>query len=375
LTIGSTELHLHRSDLPQLSARCAPHVSPARKRWVRIPTHPSSVGATRLQRLLFLAGGWLLLGLLAVSARAQQQHVPSSQAIQVDVSRVNVGVIVTDAKGNFVEGLQSNDFQIFDTGTPQPITDFAPVDAPAQVLLLLEAGPAVYMLQDLHLFVASALLTGLSPGDRAAIVVYNNAPTTVMNYTTDKGTVEAALSTIQFTLGYGDLNLGQSLSTVLDWLTRVPGKKSIVLVSSGVDTSPSAVIQPLVTRLETGDVRIFCVSMSGPLRNPKKGTKQQRLQTEQAFSQAGAWLQALAQASGGRAYFPENAKAFHETYGQIAQLVRHEYSLAFAPPKPDGAIHAIDVKVGSATGSPTSNPASFRVDHRRAYVAPKPPAP
>jgi len=319
------------------------------------------------------AGALVFFGLLAISVQAQQQSVAPPQAIQVDVSRVDVGVIVTDAKGNFVEGLQSNDFQIFDAGAPQPITDFAPVDAPAQVLLLLEAGPAVYMLSDSHLFVASALLAGLSPGDRAAIVVYNNAPTTVMNYTNDKGSVQGALSTIQFTLGFGDLNLGQSLSTVLDWLTRVPGKKSIVLVSSGVDTSPSAVIQPLVTRLQTGDVRIFCVSMSGPLRNPKKGTKQQRRQSEQAFSQADAWLQTLAQASGGRAYFPENAKAFQETYAQIAQLVRHEYSLAFAPPKPDGAIHPIDVKVVPPAGSPNANPSTFRVDHRRAYVAPKPP--
>jgi Ca-activated chloride channel homolog len=332
--------------------------------WIRTHLHRFS------RRLVF---GLFLFALLAVSAWAQQQPVPSSQAIQVDVNRVNVGVIVTDAKGNFVEGLQSNDFQILDSGTPQPVTDFASVDAPAQVLLLLEAGPAVYMLQDSHLFVASALLTGLSPGDRAAIVVYNNAPATVMDYTTDKGTVEAALSTIQFNLGFGDLNLGQSLATVLDWLTRVPGKKSIVLVSSGVDTSPVSVIQPLVTRLETGDVRIFCVSMSGPLRNPKKGTKQQIRQTQQAFSQADAWLQTLAQASGGRAYFPESAKAFQQTYAQIAQLVRHEYSLAFAPPKPDGAIHPIDVKLISGTGSPNNNPAAFRVDHRKAYVAPKPP--
>lgn len=338
-----------------------------------------TIGSTEIRRPLllwrFFTGSLLLLGLLAVSAWPQQQPVPSSQAIQVDVNRVNVGVIVTDAKGNFVEGLQSNDFQIFDTGAPQPITDFAPVDAPAQVLLLLEAGPAVYMLQDSHLFVASALLTGLSPGDRAAIVVYNNAPTPVMDFTSDKGSVEGALSTIQFTLGFGDLNLGQSLSTVLDWLTRVPGKKSIVLVSSGVDTSLPSVIQPLVTRLETGDVRIFCVSMSGPLRNPKKGTKQQIRQTQQAFAQADAWLQTLAQASGGRAYFPQNAKAFQETYSQIAQLVRHEYSLAFAPPKPDGAIHAIDVKVVSANGSPNGSPSAFRIDHRRAYLAPKPPAP
>jgi Ca-activated chloride channel homolog len=335
-------------------------------------------GWTDLRRLL--QGSWsvcacilFVLALQGISLAAQEQPAPAGQSIRVNVERVNVGVIVTDSKGNFVEGLQREDFQILDSGNPQRITDFAPVDAPAQVLLLLEAGPAVYLLQDSHLFVADALLTGLSPGDRAAIAVYNNAPTPVVDYTTDKRAVEAALDTIQFNLGYGNLNLAQSLATVLDWLARIPGKKSIVLISSGVDTSPGATMQSLLPRLQTGDVRIFSISMSGPLRNGKKGTKQQILQTQQAFDQADAWLKALSDASGGRAYFPLNAKAFDETYRQIAQLVRHEYSVAFAPPNADGAVHPIDVKVISNADKSKDSRAEYRVDHRRTYVAPKPP--
>ncbi len=317
-------------------------------------------------------GAYLWLALLAISCAAQEQPAAVGQSIRVDVERVNVGVIVTDSKGKFVEGLQREDFQIFDSGTPQPISDFASVDAPAQVLLLLEAGPAVYLLQDLHLYVANALLNGLSSGDRVAIAVYNDAPTALLDYTPDKRAVEAALDSIQFNLGYGNLDLAKSLNTVMDWLARVPGKKSIVLISSGVDTSPTALMQSLLPRLQTGDVRIFCISMSGPLRNGKKGTKQQILQTQQAFEQADAWLKTLADATGGRAYFPESAKAFQETYRQVAELVRHEYSLAFAPPKADGAVHAIDVKVISSAEKEKTNAAECRVDHRRAYIAPKP---
>ncbi len=319
------------------------------------------------------AGAFLWLVLHGISAVAQEQPATAGTSIRVEVDRVNVGVIVTDAKGNFVDGLQREDFQISDSGNPQPISDFASVDAPAQVLMLLEAGPAVYLLQDSHLFVANALLNGLSAGDRVAIAVYNNAPTALMDYTSDKGAVEGALDSIQFNLGYGDLNLGKSLNTVLDWLARVPGKKSIVLVSSGVDTSPAADMQSSLSRLETGDVRIFCISMSGPLRNGKKGTKQQIRQTQEAFEQADAWLKALADASGGRAYFPESAKAFQETYRQVAQLVRHEYSLAFGPPKADGAAHAIDVKVVSSGDKAKNEAPEYRVDHRRGYIAPKPP--
>jgi Ca-activated chloride channel homolog len=313
---------------------------------------------------------WLLLQ--GIPTNAQEQS--PGKSIRVDVDRVNVGVIVTDAKGNFVEGLQRENFQILDNAAPQPVTDFAPVDTAAQVLLLLEAGPAVYLLQDSHLFVANALLTGLSQGDRVAIAVYNESPTPLVDYTADKRAVENALDSIQFNLGYGNLNLASSLNTVLDWLARIPGKKSLVLISTGVDTSHVETMQALLPRLETGDVRIFAISMSGPLRNGKKGTAQQILQTKEAFEQADAWLKTLADASGGRAYFPESAKAFEETYRQIAQLVRHEYSLAFAPAKADGAVHAIDVKVVSGADKDKNIALDYRLDHRRGYVAPKPAA-
>jgi len=305
---------------------------------------------------------------------AQQAPPAQAQAIRVAVDRVNVGVIVTDSKGKFVENLSQQDFQVLDNDAPQPVTDFATVDLPGQVLMAVEAGPAVYLLQDSHLFVADSLLAGLAPGDQVAIVSYNDSPTPLLNFTADKSAAQATLDQIQFNLGYGNLNLSSSLAAVLDWLAPVPGKKTVVLVSTGVDTSPVTVMQSLLARLQTGDVRILAVSMSGPLRNGKKGTKTQIQNTQQVFEQADAWLKQLAEATGGRVYFPENARAFQEAYRQIAQLVRHEYSLAFAPPIADGTVHKIDVKVNAGSGN-ANDKSGYQVDHRRAYVSPKPASP
>jgi hypothetical protein len=79
-------------------------------------------------------------------ALAQQPAAPP-EPIRVSVDRVNVGVTVTDAHGKFIGGLRREDFQIFDDGVEQPITDFAPIDEPAQVLMLVEAGPSVFFLE------------------------------------------------------------------------------------------------------------------------------------------------------------------------------------------------------------------------------------
>jgi len=331
-----------------------------------------SIRVCRLAALLFGAIASVGLAPACAPLFAQEQTPATTAPIRIAVDRANVDVIVTDAKGNFVENLRQQDFQILDNSSPQPVTDFISVDAPGQVLMAVEAGPAVYLLQDSHLFVADALLGGLSSGDRVAIVRYNDAPAPLLNFTTDKQAAQAALDQIQFNLGYGSLNLSSSLNTVLDWLAPIPGKKAIVLVSTGVDTSPQDSMRGLLARLQTGDVLVLAVSMSGPLRNGNKGTKSQNEQTQQVLEQANAWLKTLAESTGGRAYFPENAKAFRETYRQIAQLVRHEYSLAFAPPVADGAAHAIDVKVNPGTAASKDKTLDYRVNHRKGYIAPKP---
>jgi VWFA-related protein len=301
---------------------------------------------------------------------AQHPDSAATQTIHINVELVNVGVIVTDSRGNFVPGLRREDFHVFDNGTEQPITQFATVDEPGQILVLIEAGPAVYFLQDVHIFAAAAMLNGLSRSDSIAIARYDIAPTPILAFTTDKSAAQAALSGIRFNLGFGELNLSSSLLVVLDWLSKTPGKKTILLLSTGVDTSPTPAVQSLQLRLETGDVRILCVSVSGPLRNGKKGSSRQLQQNERVFAQADSMLRAIADATGGRAYFPENERAIQEIYRQVAQLVRNEYSLTFAPPAFDGNIHSIDVKVDLPHQPSDTKTPDYRVDHRTSYRAP-----
>jgi len=302
----------------------------------------------------------------------------SAQAIHVSVNRVNVGAVVTDSRGNFVDGLNRENFLIFDDGVQQPLTDFAAIDAPAQVLLLIEAGPAVYLLENNHLRAARALLDGLSAGDRLAVVSYAQSPQPLLDFTPDKELAAAALDRLRFNLGFGDLNLSSSLSAVLDWLPQGQGKKSLVLLSTGVDSSPEEVATATLNRLKIGDVRLLAVSLSGPLRNPKPGGKMKVPSDKvdwasKELAESDRFLSLVAVASGGRAYFPTNAKEFSAAYAEIAQLVRHEYSLAFAPAALNGKIHTIEVRVTTAsTGSSASHGSPYRVDYRRAYLAPKP---
>src|SRR6267378_761977 len=187
----------------------------------------------------FFSAALLFAALLRLipAARAQETSQEQAQAIHVSVDRVNVGAIVTDSRGNFVQGLRREDFHLFDNAVEQPISDFAAIEEPAQVLLLIEAGPAVYLLEGGHLQAALSLLDGLSSGDRIALVKYAEAPTALLDFTADKQAAVAALGQLRFNLGFGSLDLSASISKVLEWLANTQGKKTIVLLSTGVDTS------------------------------------------------------------------------------------------------------------------------------------------
>jgi Ca-activated chloride channel family protein len=341
------------------------------------------------------------MALLLAAAPCSSAQQPSPQppaSIRVEVNRVNVGVIVTDAQGKFVEGLRQEDFHVFDDGAEQPLTNFAAMNEPAQVVLLLESGPAVYLLEGIHVRAASSLLDGLAPGDRIAIVGYADRLLPVLDFTPDLRTAAAALAGLRFNLGFGELNLASSLVALYDSLASVPGKKTIVLLSTGVDTSPQPSWDALPARLLTGDVRILAVSLGGELRAPPPSNKpgkrnkqdkknpppdsvppEKAAAAAQGFAEADARLSAITAATGGRIFFPKSPRDYPAVYAQIAQLVRHEYSLGFAPPARDGQVHSLEVRIGPPSATPDTPAASpapsphpgYRIDHRRAYLAPR----
>jgi len=319
----------------------------------------------------FLQAALLMLAPLCTwrVAEAQDNSQKQNQTIRVSVDRVNVGVIVTDHGGHFVEGLRREDFHIFDNGIEQALTGFATVEEPAQVLLLIEAGPAVLFLGKNHARASDTLINNLSPNDRVAIASYSRSPELLLDFTPDKPTARVALQNLNFMAGFAQLNLSSSLESAIDWLAPFPGKKTVVVLSTGVDTSPPEKWQVIQQKLKTSDVRILAVSLAGDFRKLPKWRKlspqerEDRARVKQVFAEADESLHELSQATGGRVYLPRNEKEFERAYSEIAQLVRHEYSIAFSPPANDGQVHTIQVEVKRLW---------CRVDHRQAYLAPAP---
>lgn len=315
---------------------------------------------------------------------------PLQAPIQAKTELVRVDVSVLDKGRNFVGGLGQKDFRILDGGVVQPIVYFSPVDTPAQVLVLVETSPAVYLIHNEHLIAAYALLDGLAAEDQVALVTYDQAPHAILGFTPDKSALTAALGQIQYTLGTAQLNFFDSISGVVDWLSPVQGKKALVILSTGLDSSPPARLEALAQKLRADDVVIFPVALGGSLRQasgkkkkPPKNARNPDTQMQESsqgldnplsFAKADAALLSLAKITGGRAYFPASAKEFAPIYREIAAALRHEYVLGIIPAQ-DGRFHSLTVQVLDASGQPAPPGAKspeFRVFAREGYLAPRP---
>lgn len=169
----------------------------------------------------------------APAAAAEQTEAPPAPAIgagdffeSIDVSVVNVDVYVTDKKGNRVNGLKREDFEIFEDKKPMAITNFYAVDegrpVPTPEELANPAAPAPSAVpgmppeipedQRLHLVVyidnfnihpfsrnktftalREFLRSDLTPGDRVMLITYDREPHVRRAFTSDPQVIASAL--------------------------------------------------------------------------------------------------------------------------------------------------------------------------------------
>jgi VWFA-related protein len=317
-----------------------------------------------------------LLGAISVSAQESKENLSSGSTIRVNVGRVDVGVTVTSSHGHFVKGLRSRDFKIFDNGVEQ-ILSFASNEEAAQIVFLIEAGAEDALLArtgNSPFAAADGLVQSVSPGDRVAVVTYSEHATVNSELTDDKLATRRALRDLNVQLRTVEawsvsLNLAESLAETLDWLATMPGNKTIVLLSSGMDTSSEEAWQAAQEKLQTSPVRILGVSLLGDFRRsvkPKKLSSDQREDmafVKSVMVESDRWMEQLTSETGGRIYFPKNAKEFQHSFEEISQLVRGEYALEFVPATLDGHLHSIEIKLKHS---------GYNVEYRRAYRAPAP---
>lgn len=316
----------------------------------------------------------------------QQAQVPKEQhPLEAKTELVKLDVTVLSRAGEFVDGLQERSFRVLDNGVERPIVFFAPVTAPAKIVVILETSPAVYLFQDEHVAAAYSLLEGLAPDDEVALVTYSDVAQSVVPFTTNRAQLLSAIENVQYMIGQASLNLYDSIGAVVDGMAAFPGKKALVLLTTGLDSSAPERWDALTQNLCKADPVIFAVGLGGALKNGEPKLKNSKKSKSRSNSDITADpptqlelarnnLITLSTMTGGRAYFPASGNDFANAYREIASAVRHEYVVGIAP-QHDGQIHTLSVDVlepGSRAPKNKHGQPEYSVSARQRYIAPGP---
>jgi VWFA-related protein len=158
-------------------------------------------------------------------------------------------------------------------------------------------------------------------------------------------------------------NLFDALYDTVDRLEGVEGRKYIILISSGIDTFSKHTLDQTLKKVQNSkDIAIYSISTGKALREyaQSHGLSQYlcggrvTMNCEMDYQQADNQMKSFAKMTGGKYYEPLFQGSFRDVFGDLAQTIRNQYSLAYHPTNPaqDGSFRKIKVELVGPDGNP-----------------------
>jgi VWFA-related protein len=300
----------------------------------------------------------------------QKDDVPT---IKVGTQLVNVLFSVQDKQNRYLNDLKQEDVQILENGQPQDIFTFKrEFDLPLTMAILVDvSGSEEFTLPQLKdsgsRFVEAVVRSGK---DTVAVLKFEGEATVMQELTSNPKRVRKALEDIAYTAPppvsvYGGatppINGGSRqgstaiwdavVATASDMLAKEPGRKTIILLTDGEDTSSRMKLDEAINEALRAEVVIYTIGIGDHGR----------------FGVNEGVLKKLAEATGGRAVFPKGNRDLDTAFAQLEQDLRQQYLLAYEPKNEasDGGFRKLEIRVVNR------NTKDLKVRHRRGYYAPQ----
>ena len=297
--------------------------------------------------------------------------------IAVDVPIVTLDVVATTQHGDIIPNLKKENFRVLDDGVPQTISNFAPTEAPITMVVLMEfSGRAYGYFAGIAKYWAGALFPNLQQKDWVALETFDMKTRIEVDFTQNKDEVQNAIYRLYFP-GFSESNVFDALIETTERLKDVKGKKSILLLATGVDTFSKHTLDQTMKALRGSDVPIFCVGVAKPVLNyvDSRGSMSPHMDYLQAENQ----LRTFSQETGGYAWFPQFDGEIPGIFSDVAAFLRHQYSLSYSPSNgaKDGKFHKVKVELVAPDGGPLTvidqkgKKQKYVVYARQGYQAPK----
>jgi Ca-activated chloride channel homolog len=282
----------------------------------------------------------------------------SPYTMKKNVDMVRLPITIVDKSGNFVAGLQEDNFRVLENNAPQKISAFTHADIPISVGLVIDNSGSMRSKRARVNAAAMTFVQTSNPQDQMFVVNFNDEYYLDMDedFTNDPKVLKAALERID---SHGGTALYDAILGSMNHLKKGTREKRVLLVvTDGVDhdSAPAHTLSYTVQKLEQSDVVIYAVG----LFTKNDDSREEIRQGKKA-------LEALTEASGGEAYFPNTVDEVDSICTRIAQDIRSQYMVGYYPANDtkDGAFRAIKVELTGVSGK-----GKLTVRTRPGYYAP-----
>lgn len=273
---------------------------------------------------------WSWVGLLVAVffmpgfTRGQQ----AIDTIKVKVRLVEVYATVYDHKGEYVDGLKSDNFQVLEDGAPQRISTFENNTGAISCAILLDTTGSMREVLPRVKNSVVRLIDDLGPQDSVAIYSFDEHLTVRQDFTTDKDSAKRA---VLRTRAEGKTALFDALSEAAEGLSVRRGKKALVVFTDGDDNSSLLTASDAVGRAKKLGIPLYAIAEGEAARAPK---------LEKILNE-------LSERTGGASYRAKNAGDIEHVFQSIASALQHLYVISYKPPGDgsDGKWRKIDLLV------------------------------
>jgi Ca-activated chloride channel family protein len=291
---------------------------------------------------------------------AVHPQIPSGTSVfRSGTSVVSVNVSVTDARNQFVTGLNRDDFAVYEDGVAQQIQFFEATQTPLDLIVLIDTSSSMTDKMSTVHRAATGFLGTLRKGDRGAVVAFSDRVQIIQELTEDGKRLADA---VRETRPGGGTALHDALYVALRQFggssveTGDLRRRSIAVLSDGQDTSSLLSFDDVLELARKSGVGIYAIGLQGRVRPAVSANRSYMSQSQYA-------LKSLSEETGAEAFFPTQISELESIYASIATELSHQYSLGYVPANggADGKFRQIAVRIPAR---PELKPKA-----RRGYIA------
>ncbi len=310
------------------------------------------------------------------AAPPQEPSAPQRQdqgKITQVVNLVDVLFTVLNRRNKLVPDLEKDDFKVWDDKSPESIRYFSrQTDLPLRIGLLMDTSNSIRDRLKFEQDAATSFLFSVlrHNKDQAFVMTFDDEPAILQAFTDDAGRLRDEI--VKTRAGGGTAvydAIYEACQKELSHPPRPPGdqpdvvRRVMILISDGDDNLSNHTRSEAIEMAQRYSVVIYTISTSTQWIQLSQTNPDKLANRKTHLTEGDKILQDLADETGGRAFFPYHVDDLDQSFQDIGDELRNQYSIAYIPTHSqyDGKYHRIRIEVPEHKG--------YQVRARRGYFA------